>query len=244
MLYGDRLYAPIQSWASQPAANRATNDGLPVARARRTAVAARREHADGDGAGDPRGVRRPARPARPDPQPRQPARVRRRVRPGQPDPRRRAPRPGSRRDRARRSTGCRSSGCIERRPDPDDRRVWMVAITAGRQGARPTEVADVDAVLRAELRSGISRAERQDLAAVLVRLQNNVAVAVHGTTTDPSIQHRRSNHDERSHRRRGPHAGRQAQRQAEGLAPGRSRGLRPQGAARSATTSTRRSSTT
>ena len=76
-------------------------------------------------------------------------------------------------------------GLIERRPDPDDRRVWMVAITpAGK--AKATEVAEVDAVLRAALRSGISRAERQDLAAVLVRLQNNVAVAVHGSTPNPS----------------------------------------------------------
>lgn len=75
-------------------------------------------------------------------------------------------------------------GLIERRPDPDDRRVWMVAITTtGRSKA--AEVAEVDAVLRAALRSGISRAERQDLAAVLVRLHQNVAVAVHGTPTNP-----------------------------------------------------------
>jgi MarR family transcriptional regulator, transcriptional regulator for hemolysin len=67
-------------------------------------------------------------------------------------------------------------GYIERRPDPDDRRVWMVAITdSGREIAR--RVADVDHVLRSELRSGISRAERQQLAAVLVRLQRNVADA-------------------------------------------------------------------
>ncbi len=77
-------------------------------------------------------------------------------------------------------------GLIERRPDPDDRRVWMVAITgAGR--AMAGEVAEVDAVLRSELRSGISRAERQDLAAVLVRLHHNVAAAVHATLpTTPS----------------------------------------------------------
>lgn len=76
-------------------------------------------------------------------------------------------------------------GLIERRPDPDDRRVWMVAITASGK-AKATQVAEVDAELRAALRSGISRSERQDLAAVLVRLQNNVAVAIHGTTTNPS----------------------------------------------------------
>ena len=76
-------------------------------------------------------------------------------------------------------------GVIERRPDPDDRRVWMVAITpAGK--VKAAEVAEVDAVLRSQLRSGISRAERQDLAAVLVRLHHNVAVAVQGTPTSPS----------------------------------------------------------
>jgi MarR family transcriptional regulator, transcriptional regulator for hemolysin len=77
-------------------------------------------------------------------------------------------------------------GLIERRPDPDDRRVWMVAITAAGT-AKATEVAEVDTVLRAALRSGISRAERQDLAAVLVRLQHNVAVAVLGRTINPSF---------------------------------------------------------
>ena len=75
-------------------------------------------------------------------------------------------------------------GLIERRPDPDDRRVWMVAITPSGK-SRAAEVAEVDAVLRSALRSGISRAERQDLAAVLVRLQNNVVVAVHGKPDNP-----------------------------------------------------------
>ncbi len=75
-------------------------------------------------------------------------------------------------------------GYIERRPDPDDRRVWMVAITAsGRRLAG--EVAEVDGVLRSELRSGISRAERQQLAGVLVRLQRNLAEATGATRTPP-----------------------------------------------------------
>jgi DNA-binding MarR family transcriptional regulator len=78
-------------------------------------------------------------------------------------------------------------GYIERRPDPDDRRVWMVAITEpGRQLAQ--RVGEVDHVLRAELRAGITRAERQQLAAVLVRLQRNVAAAMHDLSpsrTDP-----------------------------------------------------------
>lgn len=82
-------------------------------------------------------------------------------------------------------------GYIERRPDPDDRRVWMVAITdAGREMAG--RVAEVDRVLRAELRSGISRAERQQLAAVLVRLQRNLSAAIHGIDP-PSTAIRSSN---------------------------------------------------
>ena len=72
-------------------------------------------------------------------------------------------------------------GHIERRPDPDDRRVWMVAATdSGRAVA--AEVAAVDEVLRSELRAGISRTERQQLAAVLVRLQRNLAAVTDGAT--------------------------------------------------------------
>ncbi len=70
-------------------------------------------------------------------------------------------------------------GLIERRPDPDDRRVWMVAITPAGI-AKAAAVGEIDTVLRSELRSGITREERQRLAAVLVRLQSNVAVAVRG----------------------------------------------------------------
>jgi MarR family transcriptional regulator for hemolysin len=65
-------------------------------------------------------------------------------------------------------------GMVERRPDPDDRRVWMLAITE-RGRTLAGEVAECDTALRAEFRSGISRADRQQLAALLVRLQRNVA---------------------------------------------------------------------
>jgi DNA-binding MarR family transcriptional regulator len=64
-------------------------------------------------------------------------------------------------------------GFVERRPDVADRRVWLIAITpAGTDLA--TSIAGVDRVLRAELRAGISRADRQTLAATLVRLQQNL----------------------------------------------------------------------
>lgn len=66
-----------------------------------------------------------------------------------------------------------SMGYVERRPDSADRRVWLVAITdTGLELA--SSIADVDRVLRAELRAGISRADRQTLAATLVRLQQNL----------------------------------------------------------------------
>jgi DNA-binding MarR family transcriptional regulator len=64
-------------------------------------------------------------------------------------------------------------GLVERRPDASDRRVWLVAITqAGTDLA--TSIADVDRIFRAELREGISRADRQTLASLLVRLQDNI----------------------------------------------------------------------
>jgi DNA-binding MarR family transcriptional regulator len=64
-------------------------------------------------------------------------------------------------------------GFVERRPDPSDRRVWLIAITAAGEGL-VGQIADVDRVLRAELRAGISRSDRQTLAATLVRLQQNL----------------------------------------------------------------------
>jgi DNA-binding MarR family transcriptional regulator len=64
-------------------------------------------------------------------------------------------------------------GHVERRPDPNDRRVWLVAITPSGLELSAA-IADVDRVLRSELRAGISRADRQTLAATLVRLQQNL----------------------------------------------------------------------
>ena len=63
---------------------------------------------------------------------------------------------------------------VQRETDPDDRRVWLVEITiAGKELLE--EVYVRDQILRKQLRNGITRQERQQLAAVLVRLGNNLA---------------------------------------------------------------------
>jgi len=73
--------------------------------------------------------------------------------------------------------GLERRGLVERHPDPDDRRVWRVDVTdAGRALAK--DIADVDAVLRGELRHGIGREERQALSWVLTRLQVNLQSAI------------------------------------------------------------------
>ncbi len=69
-------------------------------------------------------------------------------------------------------------GLVERQPDPTDRRVWRVEITAaGREMS--ARISEVDEVLRAELRHGIGREERQALSWVLTRLQQNLHTAIH-----------------------------------------------------------------
>ena len=63
---------------------------------------------------------------------------------------------------------------VQRQTDPDDRRVWLVEITiAGKELLE--EVYVRDQILRKQLRNEITRQERQQLAAVLVRLGNNLA---------------------------------------------------------------------
>jgi DNA-binding MarR family transcriptional regulator len=64
-------------------------------------------------------------------------------------------------------------GLVERRPDPADRRVWLVAATSA-GSVMAADVADIDRELRAELRAGISRSDRQTLAALLMRVQHNL----------------------------------------------------------------------
>ena len=70
--------------------------------------------------------------------------------------------------------GLERRGLVERRPDETDRRVWLVATTqAGKELVGP--VNDLDRVLREELREGIPRSERQQLAQLLLKLQSNLA---------------------------------------------------------------------
>jgi MarR family transcriptional regulator for hemolysin len=65
-------------------------------------------------------------------------------------------------------------GFVERCPDPDDRRVWLVDVTAPGK-AMVAEITERDTILRKQLRSGLSRDDRHQLAEVLVRLGNNLA---------------------------------------------------------------------
>lgn len=64
-------------------------------------------------------------------------------------------------------------GLVERQPNPEDRRVWLVGITAPGKDL-VGEVAAIDKVFREHLRRNISREERQQLANVIVRLQQNL----------------------------------------------------------------------
>ena len=67
-------------------------------------------------------------------------------------------------------------GLVERRSDPSDRRVWRIVLT---EAAVPVvqEFERVDAELRADLRTGLTRAERQQLARVLAVLERNAMLA-------------------------------------------------------------------
>jgi len=70
--------------------------------------------------------------------------------------------------------GLERRGLVEREPDPGDRRAWLVSVTpAGKDLVDPIDA--IDRELRAELRLDISRSERQQLAALLLRLQGNLA---------------------------------------------------------------------
>lgn len=68
-------------------------------------------------------------------------------------------------------------GLIERLPDSTDRRVWLVKLTPDGERLAAAAV-EIDVVVRKELRAGVSREERQALADVLVRLQQNISQAL------------------------------------------------------------------
>ena len=72
---------------------------------------------------------------------------------------------------------------LVRLPDPNDRRVWLLSATpAGVELA--ARISDVDHVLREDLRVGLSRAERQQLATTLVALQSNLQRVIESYTRD------------------------------------------------------------
>ncbi len=69
-----------------------------------------------------------------------------------------------------------SRGLLERRPNPDDRRVWLVAATTEGE-TLVDEFYQLDQALRVEFRKGISRSDRHQLAELLDRLSINIAAA-------------------------------------------------------------------
>jgi MarR family transcriptional regulator for hemolysin len=70
-------------------------------------------------------------------------------------------------------TALKKRELISRRANPLDRRTWEIALRPeGESLIAP--IHEIDRILRSELRTGISRAERQQLAALLLRLQSNL----------------------------------------------------------------------
>jgi DNA-binding MarR family transcriptional regulator len=65
-------------------------------------------------------------------------------------------------------------GAVRRLPHPTDRRVWLVHITPAGQ-ALVTTINELDQGLREQLRAGLTRADRQDLARILLQIQRNLA---------------------------------------------------------------------
>jgi DNA-binding MarR family transcriptional regulator len=70
--------------------------------------------------------------------------------------------------------GLERKGLVERSAAASDRRVWLVASTA-RAAPVVDEITAVDLALREQVWTGISRAERRQLADVLQRLERNLA---------------------------------------------------------------------
>jgi DNA-binding MarR family transcriptional regulator len=68
-------------------------------------------------------------------------------------------------------------GLLTREPDSGDRRVWRLSTTAIGH-ALCERVAAADAALRAELRVGVTRADRRQLSNILVSIQRNLVRAL------------------------------------------------------------------
>lgn len=73
-------------------------------------------------------------------------------------------------------------GLVQRAPDPDDRRVWLVENTAHGVDVA-VEIVSIDEQLRKRVRVGITREERQQLADLLLRMSANAVAAVDETKT-------------------------------------------------------------
>jgi MarR family transcriptional regulator for hemolysin len=78
-------------------------------------------------------------------------------------------------------------GLLERHSDSDDRRVWQIRLTPKGKDLF-AQVAAIDETLRTELRSGLSRADRQALAAVMQQLQTNLRRAISNSSTQTISQ--------------------------------------------------------
>jgi DNA-binding MarR family transcriptional regulator len=74
-------------------------------------------------------------------------------------------------------------GLLRRTEDQADRRVWLLTVTSsGEELAQ--RIADLDATLRSELREGLSRAERRQLASALIRINENLVRVIRQSHSD------------------------------------------------------------
>ena len=64
-------------------------------------------------------------------------------------------------------------GLVERLPHATDRRVWLIEATDSGK-ALLDKIKELDRDARTQLRSGISHKQRQELAAILVRIRQNI----------------------------------------------------------------------
>jgi MarR family transcriptional regulator for hemolysin len=68
--------------------------------------------------------------------------------------------------------GLAAKGAVERRADPADRRVWLVALTKEGEDLW-TRTIEIDHAVRQRLRAGTTAAERRQLDGLLARIQRN-----------------------------------------------------------------------